>query len=83
MHAAHTSFYAPFLAGMTTSNVPFPDGYTTGTNKRADRGVGAWQASRFVFNAAQLHFHSAIGKIRDAEYAEQMVVIKVSARACS
>ena len=32
---------------------------------------------------AAAHTDFCIGKIRDAEYAEQMVVIKVSARACS
>lgn len=50
MHAAHTSHYAPFFAGATTAAVALPMGYTTNSGA-ADRGVGAWQASRFVFNA--------------------------------
>jgi len=32
-----------------------------------DRGVGAWQASRFVFAAAQLDFQRSIGLVRHAQ----------------
>mmetsp|Transcript_37652 Transcript_37652/g.100045 ORF Transcript_37652/g.100045 Transcript_37652/m.100045 type:complete len:331 (+) Transcript_37652:765-1757(+) len=67
MHAAHTSVYSPFLAGMATAAVAPPTGYTDNAYGRIDRGVGAWQAARFVFNAAQLHFSDAIAPIRQAQ----------------
>ncbi|KAL1512006.1 hypothetical protein AB1Y20_005281 [Prymnesium parvum] len=67
MHAAHTSVYSPFWAGMTTADSPLPEGYTVNAYSRVDRGVGAWQASRFVFNAAQLHFDEAIRQVRQAQ----------------
>ena len=64
MHAAHTSVYVPLPAAvMAPGAAALPNAYTANTLARADRGVGAWQASRFVFNAAQLHFSAAIGEV--------------------
>ena len=70
MHAAHTSVYVPFFAGMTTPAahpVALPDAYTSNRLGSVDRTVGAWQAARFVFNAAQLNFQRALPSIRLAQ----------------
>ena len=66
MHAAHTSVYVPFFAGATRVDVPLPIGFTN-NSVAVDRGVGAWQASRFVFAAAQLDFQRSIGLVRHAQ----------------
>ena len=56
-HAAHTSCYVPFPVAMLAPNAhALPVGYTSNSVGRVDRGRGAWQASRFVFNIAQLRF---------------------------
>ncbi len=46
MHAAHTSFYTPFPAGMLEAGgVLLPVGYTENSFGATDRGTGAWQAA--------------------------------------
>jgi dipeptidase len=67
-HAAHTSCYVPFPVAMLAPNAhPLPVGYTSNGVGRVDRGRGAWQASRFVFNIAQLRFDLMILDIRAAQ----------------
>ena len=63
MHAAHTSVYVPFVVGMNK----LPIGYQTAAVNKVGRGVSAWQASRFVFNVAQLKFKYMIKDIRNLQ----------------
>jgi len=70
MHAAHTTLYVPFPLGMLSPQglqVPLPEGYTTNDLNRVGRGVGAVNAARFVFNAAQLRFDAAIEDVREGQ----------------
>lgn len=62
-HASHTSCYVPFPAGMTT----VPSQYSNNSLARVDRGRSAYQASRFVFNIAQLKFSYMIQDIEAAQ----------------
>jgi hypothetical protein len=61
-HAAHTSLYVPFIAGMPGAFIP--PSHTINTLDRVDRGVAAWQASRFVFNVAQARFFDMVQDIQ-------------------
>ena len=58
-HAAHTSFYVPFVVGQSK----LPRGYQAAAVNEVGRGISAWQASRFVFNIAQLKFSYMIKDI--------------------
>eukprot|EP00039_Didymoeca_costata_P023425 m.7043 g.7043 ORF g.7043 m.7043 type:complete len:527 (+) comp3640_c0_seq1:313-1893(+) len=51
-HASHTSLYVPFKVAMLS----LPKGYTQASTNDVGRGWSAWQASRFVFNIAQIKF---------------------------
>lgn len=63
-HAAHTSVYLPFPAAWSGS---LPASHTNNSLGEVTRGVGAWQASRYVFNIAQLKFNHMIRDIRAAQ----------------
>eukprot|EP00051_Salpingoeca_urceolata_P021543 m.339376 g.339376 ORF g.339376 m.339376 type:complete len:673 (+) comp19817_c0_seq7:253-2271(+) len=63
-HAAHTSVYVPLLVSQNT--IPAP--YANASVSRVDRGLSAWQASRFVFNIAQLRFNLAIADVAQAQH---------------
>ena len=70
MHSALTTVYVPWplaLLRATTLPVPLPVAYTNNSAGRVDRGVGAWQAARFVFTAAQLDFGAALSRVRAAQ----------------
>ena len=58
---------APIIMAPVVPPVALPVAYTNNSAGRADRGVGAWQAARFVFTAAQLHFTAAIGRVQTAQ----------------
>lgn len=58
-HAAHTSFYVPFPVGIEALPVAF---WNNSLNE-VQRGQSAFQASRFVFNIAQMKFDSMIEDI--------------------
>jgi len=68
MHGALSSVYVPFPVALLGADVELPLGYTHNSVSRADRGVGAWQAARFVFTAAQLHFNIAIKLVRSSQH---------------
>ena len=76
-HAAHTSFYVPFPAGMPPSFLP--PSYTTNALDRLDRGRSAWQAARAVFNIAQLKFSFAIQDIAAAQQAVEAAGARIQA----
>lgn len=63
MHAAHTTVYIPFVVGIDR----MPSTHTNNTLARVDRYVGAFNAARFVFNIAQMHFNLAILDIKDVQ----------------
>lgn len=58
-HAAHTSVYVPFVIGQNE----LPVGYKNANVNAVGRGISAWQASRFVFNIAQMKFNFMIKDI--------------------
>jgi dipeptidase len=62
-HAAHTSIYIPFVVGMTQ----LPVSHTNNSLVNVDRGIGGFNAARFVFNIAQIHFDLAIQDIRSEQ----------------
>lgn len=66
MHSAHTSLYVPFWLGTLRTSVKLPPGFTE-NNASVSRGVGAWQASRFVFNAAQLNWNKSIAVVSERQ----------------
>lgn len=81
-HAAHTSCYVPFPCGMVSDMVasfPLPVAYTNNTIMNVDRGVGAWQASRFVFNIAQLKFSFMISDINALQQRMENASLKLQA----
>jgi len=64
-HAAHTSVYIPFPSGIHTNH--FPVSFTNNSFMDPQRGRGVWQASRFVFNIAQLRFNEMIIDIQNQQ----------------
>ena len=68
-YAAHTAVYVPFPVGILVSDAPLPAGFTSNTASRVDRNVSAHQASRFVFNAAQLDFKKSMPVVRATQAA--------------
>ena len=62
-HAAHTSIYVPFVVGMNR----LPISHTNNSLTRVDRGFGGFNAARYVFNIARLHFDLAILDIRNEQ----------------
>ena len=62
-HAAHTSLYIPFVAGIDR----MPSTHTNNSLSSVDRYHGAFNAARFVYNIAQIHFDLAILDIREMQ----------------
>lgn len=65
-HAAHTSLHIPFPVGMVGTSVGIPGGFANNSLQRMDRGVGFFQASKTVYNIAQLRFSDMIGTLHAA-----------------
>ena len=76
-HAAHTSSYVPFPAGMPAKFVPVS--YTNNAMEQLGRGESAWQAARVVFNIAQLKFSFAIQDIVAAQTALEAAGARIQA----
>lgn len=73
-HAAHTTCHVPLPAGMAL----VPPAHANSSLDRVDRNVSAWQASRFVFNVAQLKFAYMIQDIqaRQAFYENRSLALQ-------
>ena len=75
-HTSHVTRHTSHT-GMPPSFVP--EAYTTNALDRLDRGRGAWQAARAVFNIAQLKFSFAIQDIAAAQQAVEAAGARIQA----
>eukprot|EP00929_Paragymnodinium_shiwhaense_P092662 TRINITY_DN52641_c0_g1_i1.p1 TRINITY_DN52641_c0_g1~~TRINITY_DN52641_c0_g1_i1.p1 ORF type:complete len:610 (+),score=51.86 TRINITY_DN52641_c0_g1_i1:129-1958(+) len=73
-HAAHTAVALPLPVGLMMqepsqqeSAALWPRGLLNNALNEVGRGVSGWQANRFVFNVAQLHFNDMIVDIANEQ----------------
>eukprot|EP01079_Euglenida_sp_SAG-EU17-18_P010841 gene10841-41_t len=76
-HAAHTSVYVPLAHCMES----IPAAYSNNSLSVVDRAQGAWQASRFVFNIAQIHFGLMIQDIQEEQTRLEQASMQLQAQA--